>query len=76
MNLFLSLARLDGTSKPLRHTTTTMEDFLQLDEWTEKKSDPKKKSVSIVYAFVNFSNKFQLHNYLTINYITGSLGRY
>ncbi|XP_022826444.1 YLP motif-containing protein 1-like isoform X1 [Spodoptera litura] len=39
------LARLDGTSKPLRPSQLSMEDYLQLDEWTPNKAQPGKKSV-------------------------------
>ncbi|XP_050668806.1 YLP motif-containing protein 1-like isoform X1 [Leptidea sinapis] len=39
------LARLDGTSKPLRSSQLTMEDYLQLDDWTPSKAKPGKKSV-------------------------------
>ncbi|XP_045512728.1 YLP motif-containing protein 1-like isoform X2 [Pieris brassicae] len=38
------LARLDGTSKPLR-PKLSMEDYLQLDEWTPNKAKPGKKTV-------------------------------
>ncbi|XP_028178398.1 YLP motif-containing protein 1-like isoform X1 [Ostrinia furnacalis] len=39
------LERLDGTSKPLRPSQISMEDYLQLDEWTPNKAKPGKKSV-------------------------------
>ncbi|XP_053608288.1 YLP motif-containing protein 1-like isoform X4 [Plodia interpunctella] len=39
------LARLDGTSKPLRPSQLSMEDYLQLDDWQPSKSQPGKKSV-------------------------------
>ncbi|KAH9642192.1 hypothetical protein HF086_005522 [Spodoptera exigua] len=39
------LARLDGTSKPLRPSQLSMEDYLQLDDWTPNKAQPGKKSV-------------------------------
>ncbi|XP_026730170.1 YLP motif-containing protein 1-like isoform X2 [Trichoplusia ni] len=39
------LARLDGTSKPLRPSQLSMEDYLQLDDWKPSKATPGKKSV-------------------------------
>ncbi|XP_039756821.1 YLP motif-containing protein 1-like isoform X3 [Pararge aegeria] len=39
------LARLDGTSKPLRPSQLSMEDYLQLDEWKPNVSKPGKKTV-------------------------------
>ncbi|VVC94427.1 unnamed protein product [Leptidea sinapis] len=33
------------TSKPLRSSQLTMEDYLQLDDWTPSKAKPGKKSV-------------------------------
>ncbi|XP_047028177.1 YLP motif-containing protein 1 isoform X3 [Helicoverpa zea] len=39
------LARLDGTSKPLRPSQLSMEDYLQLDDWTPNTAKPGKKSV-------------------------------
>ncbi|KAJ8719583.1 hypothetical protein PYW08_011758 [Mythimna loreyi] len=39
------LARLDGTSKPLRPSQLSMEDYLQLDDWTPNQAKPGKKSV-------------------------------
>lgn len=35
MSFFLVLARLDGINKPLRHSQTTMEDYLQLEDEPE-----------------------------------------
>lgn len=51
-------ARLDGTSKPLRSSQLSMEDYLQLDEWQPSKARPGKKSVSIRL----------LHTYVAIRY--------
>ncbi|XP_072929858.1 uncharacterized protein [Epargyreus clarus] len=39
------LARLDGTSKPLRPSQLSMEDYLQLDDWKPNVSKPGKKTV-------------------------------
>ncbi|CAG4961979.1 unnamed protein product [Colias eurytheme] len=39
------LARLDGTSKPLRPSKLSMEDYLQLDDWTPNQAKPGKKTV-------------------------------
>ncbi|XP_050343990.1 YLP motif-containing protein 1-like isoform X2 [Nymphalis io] len=41
------LARLDGTSKPLRSSQLSMEDYLQLDDWTPNTAKPGKKTVLI-----------------------------
>ncbi|KOB70911.1 putative YLP motif containing 1, partial [Operophtera brumata] len=38
------LARLDGTSKPLRPSQLSMEDYLQIDDWTPNKAKPGKKT--------------------------------
>ncbi|CAG9788052.1 unnamed protein product [Diatraea saccharalis] len=39
------LAKLDGISKPLRPSQLSMEDYLQLDDWTPNKAVPGKKTV-------------------------------
>ncbi|CAK1582832.1 unnamed protein product [Parnassius mnemosyne] len=39
------LARLDGTSKPLRPSQLSMEDYLQIDDWKPNVSKPGKKTV-------------------------------
>ncbi|XP_069360057.1 YLP motif-containing protein 1-like isoform X2 [Maniola hyperantus] len=39
------LARLDGTSKPLRPSQLSMEDYLQLDDWKPSVAKPGKKTV-------------------------------
>ncbi|XP_063538719.1 YLP motif-containing protein 1 isoform X1 [Cydia strobilella] len=39
------LARLDGTSKPLRPSHVSMEDYLQLDDWKPTTAKPGKKTV-------------------------------
>ncbi|KAJ0176152.1 hypothetical protein K1T71_008326 [Dendrolimus kikuchii] len=39
------LARLDGTSKPLRSSQLSMEDYLQLDDWKPNTAKPGKKTV-------------------------------
>ncbi|KAG6440995.1 homeobox protein 2 isoform X2 [Manduca sexta] len=39
------LARLDGTSKPLRPSQISMDDYLQIDDWTPNQAKPGKKSV-------------------------------
>lgn len=45
---FCVSAKLDGTSKPLK-PSRTMEDFLQLDEWTPTETKSGKKRVCILY---------------------------
>ncbi|CAH2041476.1 unnamed protein product, partial [Iphiclides podalirius] len=39
------LARLDGTSKPLRPSQLSMEDYLQIDDWKPNVAKPGKKTV-------------------------------
>ncbi|CAG9583172.1 unnamed protein product [Danaus chrysippus] len=39
------LARLDGTSRPLRSSQLSMEDYLQLDDWKPNTAKPGKKTV-------------------------------
>ncbi|CAG4996488.1 unnamed protein product [Parnassius apollo] len=41
----VQLARLDGTSKPLRPSQLSMEDYLQIDDWQPNVSKPGKKTV-------------------------------
>ncbi|XP_013172902.1 PREDICTED: uncharacterized protein LOC106121689 isoform X1 [Papilio xuthus] len=41
----VKLARLDGTSKPLRPSQLSMEDYLQIDEWKPNIAKPGKKTV-------------------------------
>lgn len=55
-------ARLDGTSKPLRPSQLSMEDYLQLDDWKPTTAKPGKKTVSIHYN----KNYTFLHKYKTI----------
>ncbi|XP_075977283.1 uncharacterized protein LOC142977327 isoform X2 [Anticarsia gemmatalis] len=44
------LARLDGTSKPLRSSQLSMEDYLQLDDWKPNTAKPGKKTVPKMFV--------------------------
>lgn len=56
-------ARLDGTSKPLRPSQLSMEDYLQLEDWKPNTAKPGKKTVSIAFnvsVIRNFKRKIDI----------------
>ncbi|XP_013136278.1 PREDICTED: YLP motif-containing protein 1-like isoform X2 [Papilio polytes] len=44
----VKLARLDGTSRPLRPSQLSMEDYLQIDDWKPNVAKPGKKTVRCI----------------------------
>lgn len=58
--MYFFIARLDGISKPLRHSTQSMEDYLQLDEWKDPPAKPGQKRVSTVEELLIILNVWYL----------------
>ncbi|XP_069360058.1 YLP motif-containing protein 1-like isoform X4 [Maniola hyperantus] len=61
------LARLDGTSKPLRPSQLSMEDYLQLDDWKPSVAKPGKKTV----RWADLEERTQQEKMRAIGFVVG-----